>query len=261
MSFEAYQNNPSAFFAQSIFNLLLTALLYGAGPVLFAIIRKSPVTLRFYRNFCTLYTIFVYLIFSILYLVSGISGVPNMTAAIIWGVIFYRVFRKKFRAKQPDPKTDATAGNPQQIVEVYRSEFRMKNDIPEKRKIGNKTIIMISALCVALLVSIFANVYQLYKAGKQSFEIESMKSDISVYETKTNQLQASYEDAKERADEYEEEASFLNRRIGLIVDGSPYYHSYLCSVFQESDTFWAHNVEYCESLGYEKCPICGFVFD
>lgn len=60
----------------------------------------------------------------------------------------------------------------------------------------------------------------------------------------------------EAFDKYFADYMFLNRRIGFIVSGSKYYHSFNCSIFQEADEYWAHNIEYCESLGYSKCPDC-----
>lgn len=261
MNFEAYQSNPSSFFVQIILNVFLTALFYGAGPVLFSAIRKSPVSIRFYRNFCVLYTIFVYLLFSVLYLLAGISGVPNMTAAVIWGVIFYRVCRKKLQKKEPEQKVDATAEEPRQIVEVYRSKFRMPDQQVNADKPGKRVKAVIAILSVALVFSLCINGYQAVCMQNKDIELEKLESDVSVYKVKTEQLQASYDDAKERADILQEKSDFLSNKIGLIVEGSSYYHTYSCQIFQRADTFWAHNVEYCEFIGYEKCPICGFVFD
>ena len=53
-----------------------------------------------------------------------------------------------------------------------------------------------------------------------------------------------------------ERSGFLMNSIGFIVNGSGYYHTYDCTEFQNADEFWAHNIEYCESLGYSKCPYC-----
>ena len=91
MEYELFQANPTLALGMILWDVLLTALLYGAGPVLFVIIRISPVTPRFFRNLCILYTIVVYLLFSALYLLSGTDGAPNVTAAVIWGVLFYRI--------------------------------------------------------------------------------------------------------------------------------------------------------------------------
>lgn len=261
MNFEAYQSNPSSFFVQIVLNVFLTALFYGAGPVLFSAIRKSPVSIRFYRNFCVLYTIFVYLLFSVLYLLAGISGVPNMTAAVIWGVIFYRICRKKLQKKEPEQKVDATAEEPRQIVEVYRSKFRMPDQQVNADKPGKRVKAVIAILPVALVFSLCINGYQAVCMQNKDIELEKMESDISDYEGKIKQLETSYDNAKERAASLQEEYYFLCSRIGMIVEGSPYYHSYICEVYQNADEFWAHNVEYCRALGYGKCPQCGWILD
>ncbi len=280
MEFQAFQRDPSGALALLLLDLLLTALFYGAGPVLFVVIRKSPVTLRFFRNVCVLYTIFVYLLFSALYLLSGTGGVPNMAAATIWGVLFYRVCRKKLRRKEPERADDAAANapeqpaletpgepagaaveEPRQIAEDDRSQFRMPGRQLEDGKPGRRVKAGISLLAAALVCSVCINGYQAVSMQKQNSALEQLESDISVYKGKISQLEASYQDAKERADAVQEEGFFLCSRIGMIVEGSPYYHSYICEVFQNADEFWAHNVEYCRALGYSECPECGWILD
>lgn len=291
MEFQAFQRDPSGALALLLLDLLLTALFYGAGPVLFVVIRKSPVTLRFFRNVCVLYTIFVYLLFSALYLLSGTDGVPNMAAAFIWGVLFYRVCRKKLRQKAPERADDAAAKEPEraddaaakepeqpaleapgepagaaveaprQIAEDDRSRFRMPGRQLEDGKPGRRAKAGIALLAAALVCSLCINGYQAASMQKQNSALEQLESDISVYQGKISQLEASYQDAKERADAAQEEGFFLCSRIGMIVEGSPYYHSYLCEVFQNADEFWAHNVEYCRALGYSECPECGWILD
>lgn len=280
MEFQAFQRDPSGALALLLLDLLLTALFYGAGPVLFVVIRKSPVTLRFFRNVCVLYTIFVYLLFSALYLLSGTGGVPNMAAATIWGVLFYRVCRKKLRRKEPERADDAAAKapeqpaletpgepagaaveEPRQIAEDDRSQFRMPGRQLEDGKPGRRVKAGIPLLAAALVCSVCINGYQAVSMQKQNSALEQLESDISVYKGKISQLEASYQDAKERADAVQEEGFFLCSRIGMIVEGSPYYHSYICEVFQNADEFWAHNVEYCRALGYSECPECGWILD
>lgn len=280
MEFQVFQRDPSGALALLLLDLLLTALFYGAGPVLFVVIRKSPVTLRLFRNVCVLYTIFVYLLFSALYLLSGTGGVPNMAAATIWGVLFYRVCRKKLRRKEPERADDAAAKapeqpaletpgepagaaveEPRQIAEDDRSQFRMPGRQLEDGKPGRRVKAGIALLAAALVCSLCINGYQAVSMQKQNSALEQLESDISVYKGKISQLEASYQDAKERADAVQEEGFFLCSRIGMIVEGSPYYHSYICEVFQNADEFWAHNVEYCRALGYSECPECGWILD
>ena len=50
----------------------------------------------------------------------------------------------------------------------------------------------------------------------------------------------------------------LDAHIGFIYDGSNYCHAYDCPQFpfEDCDEFTAHNVEYCEWLGYPKHSKC-----
>lgn len=273
MEFQSFQSDPQAALMGLALDLIVTVLLYGAGPVLFVKIRKSPVTLRFFRNFCVLYTIFIYLLFSALYLLSGISGVPNMAASVIWGVVFYRVCRKKLRKKEADCKPEAAleapgqraesaAQEPRQIVEVYRSKFRMPGQTQGSvRKMGRRIRLAAVGLCAALVASVGVNVYLSYQLQDRSAALRQAESEASSYSQRADSMRERYLEEKARADEAQEKANFLSSRIGMIVEGSPYYHSYSCEVFQNADAFWAHNVEYCRSLGYTKCPQCGWSLD
>lgn len=81
---------------------------------------------------------------------------------------------------------------------------------------------------------------------------DSYKQMYDALYSENSELNAQLEDAAN----YFYDAIFLYTRIGFIVNGSKYYHNYECSVFQSADEFWAHNIEYCEHLGYSKCPIC-----
>lgn len=266
MEFQSFQSDPQAALMGLALDLIVTVFLYGAGPSMFVKIRKSPVTLRFFRNFCVLYTIFIYLLFSALYLLSGISGVPNMAAAVIWGVVFYRFCRKKLRKKEVDCKPnaalEAAAQEPRQIVEVYRSKFRMPvQEQDSAQRMGRWIRLAAVGLCAALVVSVGVNVYLLYLVQDRSAALLQAESEASSYSQRADSMRERYLEEKARADEAQDKANFLSSRIGMIVEGSPYYHSYSCEVFQNADAFWAHNVEYCRSLGYTKCPQCGWSLD
>lgn len=52
------------------------------------------------------------------------------------------------------------------------------------------------------------------------------------------------------------ESNFLNENIGFIVDESDYYHNFQCDEIKNAARYWAHNIEFCESLGYTPCPNC-----
>lgn len=100
---------------------------------------------------------------------------------------------------------------------------------------------------------------------------------ISELQGKNEQLKQDYDRICEERDELQEKVTELNieietlsgensmqmlrlhlllNNVGYIVSGSDYYHAYDCDIFRNSDTYWAHNTEYCEYLGYSACPAC-----
>ena len=162
---------------------------------------------------------------------------------------------------------------PQPIVFVYRSNFKLKNTEPIKCKrkfqYTHRKVIAAAAISLVLLIGISGAVYGIVQGiSLQSAdeEIESLKHDKSVLNgtiteknQKIQQLQNELDDNNALMGDfftYLDESAFLRNRIGFIVNGSSYYHTYRCSTFQNSDEFWAHNTEYCEFLGYSPCPYC-----
>ena len=90
----------------------------------------------------------------------------------------------------------------------------------------------------------------------ENVELRSRVSTLSAekmqLQEKVNDLDAQNEDLSG----YLHDAIFLYNNIGFIVEGSNRYHNYDCPVFQGAGEYWAHNIEYCEYLGYSKCGNC-----
>lgn len=92
-----------------------------------------------------------------------------------------------------------------------------------------------------------------------SAENAELRSRVSALSTEKTQLQEKVNDLEARNEDlsgYLHDATFLYNNIGFIVEGSNRYHNYDCPVFQGADEYWAHNIEYCEYLGYSKCGNC-----
>lgn len=90
--------------------------------------------------------------------------------------------------------------------------------------------------------------------------IASMEKELSDAKDSLKKVKDSLKVANEQNAFYREfldDSVFLQVRIGFIVeDGTRKYHSYGSACIENYDTFWAHNVEYCEYLGYEACKTC-----
>ena len=80
-----------------VFSLILTIVIYGAGPLLLASGRRDSISSKSVKRFCVLYTIGAWLVFAALAISGGNS--PNFWAPILWGYIFYRIAVSRLKAK------------------------------------------------------------------------------------------------------------------------------------------------------------------
>ena len=142
--------------------------------------------------------------------------------------------------------------------------------IPEKpdKKVTPRTLSII--LAVALTLSLIGNVWQGVSWSNESSEaaeeirvlnnkLTQKEEAIKEYRTKVGDLNteiARIKAQKEGLYDHLDAALFLYNNIGFIVNGSSYYHNYECPVFQAASEYWAHNIEYCQSIGYGACPVC-----
>lgn len=135
-------------------------------------------------------------------------------------------------------------------------------------------IICLALVSAVLLITLGITLNELSTAKSNIAELEtsldSLENRIKLvtksrdeYQSKYNQLYAenlrlkmSYEEQEENYYRFYYDLSWYYNHIGFIVEGSSYYHSYDCSIFEEADTYWAHNLEYCKYLGYSRCPYC-----
>lgn len=89
--------------------------------------------------------------------------------------------------------------------------------------------------------------------------IDSLENELETVQRELDGAQQELEDTLLKAqatDNFGFEMFQQLYKIGFIVDGSSYYHLFTCSIYRDASTYWAHNIEYCESLGYSKCPLC-----
>lgn len=147
-------------------------------------------------------------------------------------------------------------------------------DPPDEKTKRNSNII-ISAICILICLLIGASGWVVAYTEKQEVSklqsnIEELKSDIEGLQSDNTTLKNDRTALKVRNGDLQKEletkenvielmlpaAYVTEKQIGFIVDGSKYYHQFKCSVYQAEDEFWAHNIEYCEYLGYKKCPLC-----
>ena len=124
-------------------------------------------------------------------------------------------------------------------------------------------IIVLSILCVALIgVAGFLG----YRLNETQQELERQESALELMRKSRDslldrviQLREDVSKAENALDSTKDKSFGMWLQldgIGFIVDGSRYYHRFTCDVYTNASEYMAHNVEYCEYLGYSKCPQC-----
>lgn len=265
---------------------LVTAATYGAGPMLLALLRKKPLRVRYLRIFSAVYTIAVWAVWQFLtYDGNAVRTMP----ALLWGYVFYRLARSVLEKKPvpaipkerwytcpkcgqlvPEGKPcDCESLSPQPGEKLCGTPFIQAGQTPpgvetEQPKPGKRSPVVPLCIAAALLVvctCILGYRVSVLTAARDDLAAENaeLRSRVSALSTEKTQLQEKVNDLEARNEDlpgYLHDATFLYNNIGFIVEGSNRYHNYDCPVFQGADEYWAHNIEYCEYLGYSKCGNC-----
>lgn len=265
---------------------LVTAATYGAGPMLLALLRKKPLRVRCLRIFSAVYTIAVWAVWQFLtYDGNAVRTMP----ALLWGYVFYRLARSVLEKKPvpaipkerwytcpkcgqlvPEGKPcDCESLSPQPGKKLCGTPFIQAGQTPpgvetEQPKPGKRSPVVPLCIAAALLVvctCILGYRVSVLTAARDDLAAENaeLRSRVSALSTEKTQLQEKVNDLEARNEDlsgYLYDATFLYNNIGFIVEGSNRYHNYDCPVFQGADEYWAHNIEYCEYLGYSKCGNC-----
>lgn len=265
---------------------LVTAATYGAGPMILALFRKKPLRVRYLRIFSAVYTIAVWAVWQFLtYDGNAVRTMP----ALLWGYVFYRLARSVLEKKPvpaipkerwytcpkcgqlvPEGKPcDCESLSPQPGKKLCGTPFIQAGQTPpgvetEQPKPGKRSPVVPLCIAAALLVvctCILGYRVSVLTAARDDLAAENaeLRSRVSTLSTEKTQLQEKVNGLEARNEDlsgYLHDAIFLYNNIGFIVEGSNRYHNYDCPVFQGADEYWAHNIEYCEYLGYSKCGNC-----
>lgn len=185
--------------------------------------------------------------------------------------------------------SEPPAEEPKPITLEYHPDFQLQGP-PEDPKLpaespdltqksaGKSYAPLCIILGILLAASFAGNVVQSYMSvnkleemtfmqDKLQTEVNSLRSRVSSLRKEKNQLNEQLSNVQYGSDIQDEiidriapEAFAMETYIGFIYDGSQYCHSYNCPNFPFDDCadngFYAHNVEYCEWLGYPKHSGC-----
>ena len=109
--FELLQESPGLFFLTILISIVLTLLVYGAFPIIFAKTRKTPITKKKYKRLC--YGInFIGMIFFVAF-----NGVSNGAPYFLWTWVFSNHGVKILNSKNllidiPDPTKETLSAPP-----------------------------------------------------------------------------------------------------------------------------------------------------
>lgn len=152
----------------------------------------------------------------------------------------------------------------------------VESPTPPQKPSGKSYAPLCIVLGILLAASLAGNVAQSYMSAnklkemtsrqdKLQAEVNSLQNRVSSLREEKDQLseqlsnaQYSFNVQDEMVDMLAPKAFTLDTYIGFIYDGSQYCHAYDCPQFpfEDCDEFTAHNVEYCEWLGYPKHSKC-----
>lgn len=178
---------------------------------------------------------------------------------------------EKVAPVQPEPTPVLQEAPPVPAVELPPTvQDSPPADLVAVKKTKRRPNIPVIVFCIALALSLAGNVWQGVSWASDSAEsaeeirvlnnkLTQKEEAIKEYRTKVGDLNtelARVKTQKEGLYDHLGAALFLYNNIGFIVNGSSYYHNYECPVFQAASEYWAHNIEYCQSIGYRACPVC-----
>lgn len=184
--------------------------------------------------------------------------------------------------------SEPPAEEPKPVVLTYAPDFKLSGPpkpfadepVPREPSTPPKSSNRNAGLCVVLAVlcvgSLAGNAVQGYLFARQQRNFEAVQTELQKKLSEQKELVDDLKKVrsnllKEISDKEKEnnvqtnvikmvapKAFALDAHIGFIYDGSNYCHAYDCPQFpfEDCDEFTAHNVEYCEWLGYPKHSKC-----
>lgn len=214
------------------------------------------------------------------------SGIPtkenllSLTGSLVICAAFYFIMRRKAnRLRNSDTAIPISRYQMQKsemgefVVDSEAEEvIREESPKPKRRFTALSVVLLVACVLLAASTCFFYS-----QAGNNARRVEALEAENAELQDTLRTLREVYRSTQKRINKLAEEKAalsdqlatlgdnigemiepyyFLQSNIGFIIEGSNRYHNYNCSIFQNSDTYWAHNIEYCEYLGYSKCPEC-----
>lgn len=164
-----------------------TALLYSAFPMIFSIIQKQPIVRTKYRNYCIGYVITIWLLLSILEDVAY-GHVANGSPAVLWGIVFYNIGisvlkkrRKLISGKLPPAIPQENQNTGKEIVFEYTSKFQVSRPQETPKKRNNQVSIILSVFLMIFVGISGLLGWNVYKLGAENEKLdEKIESQVRL---------------------------------------------------------------------------------
>lgn len=121
MSYELFEQGPGVYVPVLLISLVLTMVTYGAFPLLFAKLRKAPITTKGYKTIC-----FVVNFFLLLITVAFNGGAANAAPYFLWTSIFVGSGSKIMGRKGVLTDGDVLKDDPNRLTECKSCGYRSK---------------------------------------------------------------------------------------------------------------------------------------
>lgn len=131
MTYELFQQGPEVYIPILLISLIVTVLAYGAFPIIFAKMRKKPITCKKYKCLCYGINFLVMVIF------IGISGTSSGVPYLLWTWVFSKYGTKILGTKGVALDSDYLPDDPNRVTECKSCGYRDKNYFNSCPKCGN----------------------------------------------------------------------------------------------------------------------------
>lgn len=278
-------NSSSPTIVSMLVGLVLTAFLYGIGPVLLSVFRKKIISKSSLIQFSILYSASISVLFVIVrYWVDGAVRV-NVTPAFLWGTIFYQFaknrLRRNYLLSNEPPKTESViqdSSDPEEVIEPKEAQPEPAAIQAEPSSAASETAVSDQPLqksytplkAYAILLTVLFAALSAFSV-QQSMDLKSCKEKIrdaedqvydlqlnnSALEKTKNALFDEKADAEKEVAILQEQLDLLNSAIGFWdTDYPEYYHHISCALLEKTTHVQVHDTVFLDSIGVKKCPYC-----
>ena len=278
-------NSSSQTIVSMLVGLVITAFLYGIGPVLLSVFRKKIISKSSLIQFSILYSAAISVLFVIVrYWVDGAVRV-NVTPAFLWGTIFYQFaknrLRRNYLLSNEPPKTESViqdSSDPEEVIEPKEAQPEPAAIQAEPSSAASETAVSDQPLqksstplkAYAILLTVLFAALSAFSV-QQSMDLKSCKEKIrdaedqvydlqlnnSALEKTKNALFDEKADAETEVAILQEQLDLLNSAIGFWdTDYPEYYHHISCALLEKTTHVQVHDTVFLDSIGVKKCPYC-----